>query len=101
MWTGGHGESAVRDHVLTLARRGEIASLEEAALIADVTRDTVRRWLNLAGIDWRKARAARIVKHRERTFAILQGKPARKRLTKDQQRAIAERAKKAWDTRHS
>jgi hypothetical protein len=36
----------------------------------------VRRWLNLAGIDWRKARAARIVKHRERTFAILQGKPA-------------------------
>lgn len=96
MWTGGHGQSAVRDHVLMLARRGEIASLDEAALIADVTRQTVRRWLALAGVDWRKQRAARIVKHRERTFAIMAGKPKRKRLTKAQMRAIADRAVKVW-----
>lgn len=96
MWTGGPGQSAVRDHVLMLARRGDIASLDEAALIADVTRATVHRWLTIAGIDWRKARSARIGKHRERALAILEGKPPRKKLTKAQQRALGERALQSW-----
>lgn len=96
MWTGGQGQSALRNYVLQLARRGEIASLDEAATIASVSRDTVRRWLVLAGVDWKRVRLHRIAKLATRANEIKDGKPARAKLTKAQMRAIAERAVRAW-----
>lgn len=86
----------MRNHVLQLARRGEIASLDEAATIASASRDTVRRWLVLAGVDWKRTRLHRIAALRTRALGIAEGKPARARLTKAQQREIADRAVKAW-----
>lgn len=96
MWTGGPGHSAVRSYVLGLARRGEIASLDEAATVARVSRHTVRRWLILAGIDWQRARLHRVAKFMTRAAAIEDGKAPRQRLTKAQQREIADRAVQSW-----
>ena len=52
-----------RRWVLALARAGKLSSLAEAALIADVSRQTVLNWLNEAGGDlgrWRLAGLAKL-----------------------------------------
>jgi hypothetical protein len=79
-----------RDYVLTLYRRGELATLAEGAWIAGVTRARVLAWLTAAGIDWKATRQQRIAKMRRGAVASSAGKTSR-RPTKAEQRAFAER----------
>jgi hypothetical protein len=88
----------LRDQVLTLARRGEIATATEAAWIAAVSRQVAHRWIAAAGIDLEACRARRIALLRRQAERIAEGKPVRHR-TKAQQRAAAEKALRDWNER--
>lgn len=87
--------------MLALYRRGDLCTLEEGALIAAVSRRRVMAWLNAAGIDHRRTRALFVAKHRSRAVDQSEGKPPKRRLTKPQMRAIADRAKAEWDRRQA
>lgn len=89
---------AIQDYVLGLAARGELASLEEGAIIAGVSRVTIRRWLVEAKIDWRRTRELFLAKHRRRAVAKANGRES-VRPTKEQQHDIASRAQAEWDRR--
>lgn len=92
--------SPLRDYVLSLYLRGALATLEEGASIASVTRSRVRAWLHTAGIDWMRARLHFVARHRTRGVAICEGRKVR-RPSKRQQRMEAARAKRQWDKDHA
>lgn len=79
------------EYVVALARRGELATLEEGAMIAGVPRMTVMRALAAAGINWRRKRLFWINRHRRRALDRMEGRKP-KRLTKAQLRAIGQKA---------
>jgi hypothetical protein len=86
----------LRDYVISLYLRGELATLEEGALIAAVTRSRVRAWLHAAGIDWIARRQWFIASHRARGVAVNEGRRPR-RPTKREMRRLADQAKRKWD----
>lgn len=91
--------NALRDRVLIRYRRGELATLEEGALIAGVTRRRVLAWLHEAGIDWRAARLHFIARARTRDIEASEGKRARRRPTKTEMHRACDDAKAEWDKR--
>ena len=54
----------LRSYILALARAGELDSLGQAALIADVSPMTVSRWLRDVGFNLRQLKLARIARLR-------------------------------------
>jgi hypothetical protein len=92
--------SSLQAYVLALYRRGELATLEEGATIASVSRSRVLAWLRVAGIDWKRSRLAFVARHRTRAAAQAEGITLR-RPSKRMLRLIGERAKREWDQRHA
>lgn len=92
--------SPLRDYVLSLYLRGALATLEEGATIASVTRSRVRVWLRAAGIDWMRTRLHFVARHRSQAVAVCEGRKVL-RPSKRQQRREAERAKRKWDKDHA
>lgn len=90
--------SPARLYVLALYRRGVLASLEEGALVASVSRVTVRAWLIAAGIDWTRERERFLARHRSGALAQSEGRKL-KRRTKAEMRELGARAVKAWTRR--
>jgi hypothetical protein len=45
-----------RSYVLMLFRNGQLSSLGEGLIVAGVSKPTLQRWLNEAGIDWQASR---------------------------------------------
>lgn len=86
--------------MLSLYLRGVLATLEEGAQIASVTRSRVRAWLQAAGIDWMRNRLHFVARHRTHAVAICEGRKV-KRPSKRQQRIEAARAKRKWDKDHA
>jgi hypothetical protein len=91
MGTRGPLPNPLVEYVVALARRGELSTLEEGAMIAGVPRMTVMRALVAAGIDWRHKRRGWMMRHRRRALDALEGRKP-KRPTKRQLRAIGARA---------
>lgn len=81
-------------------RRGELATLDEGAMIAGVARATVLAWLRYDRIDWKAARARFIAKHRTRAVNVAEGRKHR-RPTKAELHRICDEAKAEWDKRHA
>lgn len=92
--------SAVRDYVVSLYVRGELATLDEGATIAEVTRATVLRWLVAADLDWRATRLRFLARHHSRAVAASEGRKVR-RPSKQQLRRLADKAKRDWDNGHA
>lgn len=88
--------SPMRSHLVTLYMRGELATLEEGALVAGVTRSAIRAWLRSAGLDWMARRLHRIARLRAVAVAVAEGRRV-KRLSKAQMRREGEIAKAKWD----
>jgi hypothetical protein len=71
----------LRGYILALARAGELASLREAALIADVSEMAVSKWLRSIRADLGKLRLSRIAKLRTKAQLRLESyraKPSRR-----------------------
>ena len=100
MGTRGPLPSPMRAHLVALYRRGELATLEEGALVAGVTRSAIRAWLRSAGVDWMRARLDYVARHRSRAVAVCEGRIAR-RPSKAQMRRDGELAKAKWDRDHA
>lgn len=83
-------------HVLGLYRRGELATLQEGALVAGVSRQRVLMLLRAAGVDWQRARMVYVARQRTRAVMVAEGK-AVKRQTRRELRLQAEHAKTIWD----
>lgn len=58
---------SVREAALKLLQQG-LASPSEVADLAGVSRQLVRHWLNVSGIDWREARAAALARAWRKTI---------------------------------
>ena len=86
-------------YVVAMARRGDLASLDEGAIIAGVTKATVRRWLIDAHIDWRLTRRQWLAKRHLRCEDWANGRPPPRKPTKEEQHARASRAKAQWDAK--
>lgn len=91
--------ASIQTYVLSLYRRGMLATLEEGALVAGVTRAAVLAWVKARGIDWRRERQRYLAKERTRAVMASEGKRQRRR-TKSELRSIADDAKAKWDRRH-
>ncbi len=92
--------SPLRSHVVALYRRGELATLEEGALVAGVTRSAIRAWLRTVGVDWMRARAHYVARQRSRAIAAAEGRIVR-RPSKAALRREAELLKAKWDREHA
>jgi hypothetical protein len=92
--------SAERDFVVSMYVRGHLATLDEGALVAGVTKFTVRRWLIAAGIDWRARRLHFLGKCRARSIAAGEGRTVR-RPSKREMRRLAAKLKQDWDKAHA
>ena len=78
----------LRSHIITLFRRGEIASVREAVLICDASRQAVTKWLKAAGVDIEASRLAYITRQRTRAQLVAEGKAPRGKPSKAQMRQI-------------
>lgn len=76
----------LRYHITTLCRRGDIATVAEAVLVSGLSRQTISRWLRLERIDLKTARMHYVARQRSRAQLIADGKPPRRRPSKDQMR---------------
>jgi hypothetical protein len=76
----------LRSYVLTLFKRGDLVSIHEATLIADVSRQSVHKWLKAEGINIDARRLARLAKLRTNAERYLDGLPPLRRPTKAQMR---------------
>jgi hypothetical protein len=96
----------LRSHIVTLFRRGDLASVREAVLICDASRQAVSKWLKAAGVDIEASRMAHIARQRSRAQLIAEGKAPRRKPTKAQMRqiiadAMALTTKKRNNTSHN
>lgn len=73
---------------MTLFRRGELASAGEAVLVSGLSRQTIGRWLRMERINAASARLRYIARQRDRAQRILEGKPPRRRPSKEQMRKV-------------
>lgn len=89
-----------RDFVVSMYVRGYLSSLDEGAIVAGVTKHTVRRWLVAAGIDWRATRLRYLAASRARCVAASEGKRVH-RPSKREMRRLAAKAKQDWDKAHA
>lgn len=89
----------LRSHIITLFKRGEIASTREAVLICDASRQAVSKWLRAAGIDIEASRLAYVARHRRRAQLIAEGKPPSRKPTKAELRRTADKAIRDWNAR--
>lgn len=76
----------LRSHIVTLFRRGDLVSVREAVLICDASRQAISKWVKAAGLDLEVSRMAYIARQRSRAQLIAEGKPPRRRPSKDQMR---------------
>jgi len=90
----------LRDRIIGRVRRGEYASVREIMIVATVSRPTVMRWLEDAGIDLDAMRMRAINKMHEREERYLAGLPPKRKPTKALLHWLAARAKRQWDERH-
>ena len=75
-----------KQYIAAMARRGELASLEEGALIATMTKATIRRWLVDAGIDWMVTRRQWLARRYARCEDWAANRPPPRHPTKEQMR---------------
>jgi hypothetical protein len=76
----------LRSHIVTLFRRGDLVSVAEAVLICDASRQAISKWVKAAGIDLEASRMAYVARQRSRAQLIAEGKPPRRRPSKDEMR---------------
>lgn len=76
----------LRSYVVTLFKRGELVSIHEATLVADVSRQSVHKWLKAEGINVEARRLAYVAKLRTKAARYLDGLPALRKPTKAQMR---------------
>jgi hypothetical protein len=81
-----------RGYVVAMARSGELASLEEGAVIATTTKATMRRWLIAAGIDWKLTREQWLARRHKRCEDWISNRPPPRRPSKAQMRRQLEQA---------
>lgn len=89
----------LRSHIVTLFKRGEIASVREAVLICDASRQAVTKWLRAAGINVEQRRLAYIARHRDRAQRIAEGRAPRRKPSKTEMRKQADKALSDWNAR--
>ena len=82
----------LRSHIVTLFRRGDLVSVQEAVLICDASRQAISKWLKLAGIDIEATRMAYVARQRRRAQLIAEGRPPRRRPSKAELRSQADKA---------
>lgn len=81
----------LRRHVMTLFRRGDLASVAEAMLVSGLSRQTIGRWLRIERIDVVRSRLRYVARERDKAQRILENLPPRRRPSKAQmRREIAE-----------
>lgn len=90
-----------RSLLMSLYRRGELTSIAEGVIVASVPRQTVGRWLREDGIDVGACRLKNLARMHMRAERHIEGKPARRPMTKRQLRAAAARAQREWSRRGS
>lgn len=95
----------LRSHIVTLFRRGELASVREAVLICDASRQAISKWIRAAGIDIETARLGFIARQRTRAQMVAENKAPRGKPSKAQMRqtiadAMARTRVKANKNRH-
>lgn len=82
----------LRSHIVTLFRRGDLASVAEAVLVCDASRQAVSKWVKLAGIDIGRSRLRYIARQRDRAQRIAEGKPPRRGPSKAELRKLGDKA---------
>lgn len=78
----------LRHHVMTLFRRGDLASVAEAVLVSGLTRQTISRWLRMDRVDIASSRLRYVARQRDRAQRIVEGLPPRRRPSKQQMRKV-------------
>lgn len=68
-----------RVYVLTLFASGRLASLGEGLIVAGVSKPTLQRWLNEAGIDWQATRLRELNRYHSQNEARATDKPRKRR----------------------
>lgn len=86
-------------HVVGLYRRGTLATLQEGAAIAGVSRQRILVLLRAAGVDWQRERLRFIARARRHAVMVSEGRVVR-RPSKLELRLRAQQAKAAWDKRN-
>lgn len=76
----------LRRYVVALLKRGDLVSIHEATLVADVSRQSVHKWLKAEGINIEARRMAYLAKLRTNAERRLEGLPPLRRPTKAQMR---------------
>lgn len=97
----GHAPHPLRDYVIALYQRGELASLQEGAAVAGVKKQSVSRWLADEQINWQIARSQYLARKHEGGYRWLIGKPPKQKPSKRFLRLRANRAKQEWDRRNA
>jgi hypothetical protein len=88
--------NSLRDYVIVLYRRGQLATLHEGALIAGVSRSRVHAWLRVEGINWVRQRQSFVAMHMAHASLPLE----RRKGSHLKKKARAESAKAEWNRRH-
>lgn len=90
----------MRSYVVAMFKRGELASLQEGAVVGGVNKVTVRRWLVEAKVNWGATRTRWLAKCNERAARYAEGLPPIPRLTKRQMSQLLARQKADWDRKN-
>ena len=89
----------LRSHIIALFKRGELASVREAELICDASRQAITKWLKLEGINIEARRLAYIARQRSRAMSEIDSAALIRRPSKAEQRAITEKAVREFNKR--
>jgi hypothetical protein len=90
----------LRDYVVGLYRRGDLATLDEGATIAATSRSRVHAWLQAEGIAWQRARQHFIARHCRKATDQAEGKQ-RRRPTKAELREQGARLIAQWEAKRA
>jgi hypothetical protein len=82
--------------VISLYVRGLLATLQDGAIVAGVTRARVRAWLKASGLNWQASRLRFLARQRRKAVLVAEGKWVA-RPSKKWMRRQAEQAKAEWD----
>lgn len=88
----------LRNHVISLYVRGLLATLQDGAIVAGVTKARVRAWLKASGLNWQQSRLRFLARQRRKAVLVAEGKWVA-RPSKKWMRRQAEIAKTEWDKR--
>jgi hypothetical protein len=90
----------LRDYIIGLFASGQLASIQEAALVCDASRQAIAKWIREAGIDVEARRQQYLAKRRTNAMRYLEGKPPKRKPSKRFLRRVADQAKRQWDRQH-